>query len=281
MAKISFEKLKGEYTHLLETMVVKPEWRQAINKRVKTINDNKKRYQTIEKATNVPWYFIGLIHYRESACNFNTHLHNGDPLTKRTRQVPRGYPKTGTPPFTFEESAIDALKHQGLTGNTDWSPERMAYLLEAYNGWGYRTLRKPINSPYLWSGTNHYTKGKYIRDGKYSSTAVDQQLGLMSILVALRNPKKVYVEAKKTVEKTSTKVQVGDYLKWITSMLTAIGLAWNQVWEWADANKLYIIAALVVGFIVYVEWNKRRTIRDYIEGRFFGSKTKDKREGKE
>lgn len=278
MAKYAYAKLRSEYEHLLETMTVKPEWRQAINKRVKIINDNKKRYQKIEAETNVPWYFIGLIHYRESACDFSKHLHNGDPLTKRTRQVPRGYPKTGSPPFTFEESAIDALKHQRLTENTDWSLERMAYLLEQYNGWGYRNLRKPINSPYLWSGSNHYSKGKYIRDGKYSSTAVDQQLGLMPILVALKNPKKEYVEAKKTVEKTSTKVKTGDYLKWTTGLLTSVGLAWNQVWEWADDNKLYIIAGLVVGFIVYVEWNKRRTIRDYIEGRFFGSKSKETKE---
>lgn len=274
MAKITFEKLRGDYAQLISTMVVKPEWRQAINKRVKTINDNRSRYQEIEKQTNVPWYFIGLIHYRESACDFSKHLHNGDPLTARTKQHPRGYPKTGKPPFTFEESAIDALRHQKLHENDDWSLERMAYLLEEYNGWGYRNIRKPINSPYLWSGTNHYRIGKFIRDGKYSASAVDKQLGLMPILLALRNPKKVYVEAKKTVEQTSTKVQTGDYLKWITGLLTSVGLAWNQIWTWADNNKLYIVAALVVGFIVYVEWNKRRTIRDYIEGRFFGSKDK-------
>lgn len=278
MAKFAYEKLRSEYEALLDTMVVKPEWRQAINKKVKMMKANQKRYEAISAATGVPWEFIALTHLRESGCDFTRHLHNGDPLTKRTRQVPRGYPKTGTPPFTFEESAIDALKLKKLDQVTDWSTAHMAYLLESYNGFGYRTLRKPHPSPYLWSGTTHYVKGKYTSDGKYNKNHVDQQLGLIPVLVALRNSKEEYKKAKKEVEKTSTKVKTGDYLKWITGLLTSVGLAWNQVWTWAEDNYLYIVAALVAGFIIYVEWTKRRTIRDYLEGRFFGSKSQ---EGKE
>lgn len=276
MAKYTFSKVCQDYKDKLASMVVKPEWKQTVHSRVTMLRKNKKRYETVSEQTGVPWEFIALTHLRESGCDFTKHLHNGDPLTKKTRQVPRGRPK-GNPPFTFEESAIDALQYQGLTEIKDWSLEHMIYLLEAYNGFGYRMRNKP--SPYLWSGTNHYVKGKFVSDGKYKANVVDQQVGLVPILIALRNTKEEYKKAKKEVEKTSTKVKTGDYLKWTTGLLTSVGLAWNQVWEWADDNKLYIIAALVIGFILYVEWNKRRTIKDYIAGRFFGSKSKEVDQG--
>src|SRR6185295_5007793 len=40
----------------------------------------EQRYKDVEAATGVPWYFVGALHMRESSCNFNTHLHNGDSL---------------------------------------------------------------------------------------------------------------------------------------------------------------------------------------------------------
>jgi lysozyme family protein len=51
----------------------------------------------------------------------------------------------------------------------------MLYRFEKYNGFGYR--RRGIVSPYLWSFSNQYTKGKYIADGKWSSEAVSRQCG--------------------------------------------------------------------------------------------------------
>jgi len=114
---------------------------------------NKGRYETISKATGVPWHVIAVIHRLESNCNFGTHLHNGDSLKARTVQVPAGRPKTGTPPFTFEESAIDALGYDGATGIKDWNIVATLKFLERYNGLGYRN--HGIYSPYLCSCTNH------------------------------------------------------------------------------------------------------------------------------
>ena len=62
----------------------------------------------------MPWYVVGLIHTMESSGNFAAHLHNGDPLSARTTHVPAGRPKAGAPPFTWEESATDALTMQGF-----------------------------------------------------------------------------------------------------------------------------------------------------------------------
>ncbi len=80
-------------------------------------------------------FFIAVIHNMEASQNFNKHLHNGDPLTARTVQVPAGRPKKGTPPFSWEDSAADALAIRGLGAKTDWSLAGMLYQLEGYNGW--------------------------------------------------------------------------------------------------------------------------------------------------
>src|SRR4029077_18758554 len=95
--------------------------------------------------------------------------------------------KNGSPVFTWAESAIDALCLKGLqnVGANAWSIERIAFELERYNGFGYRNHHPSVKSAYLWSGTNHYTKGKYIRDGAFDPDAVSGQIGAMAILKQL------------------------------------------------------------------------------------------------
>ncbi len=42
-----------------------------------------------------------------------------------------------------------------------------------------------MKSPYLWSFTNHYTKGKYVADGKFDPNAPSDQVGAMALLKQL------------------------------------------------------------------------------------------------
>ena len=142
----------------------------------------KDRYTSVGDPLNIPWYFIAAIHTMESSRKFSTHLHNGDPLSKRTTHVPADRPKTGHPPFTWEESAMDALKMKDLHKIDDWSIARFLYAMEGYNGWGYRLYHQHVLSPYLWSYTNHYHSGKYIADGTWSDTAVSRQAGAIPII---------------------------------------------------------------------------------------------------
>ncbi|GGH01315.1 hypothetical protein [Mucilaginibacter phyllosphaerae] len=129
----------------------------------------------------IPWYFIACVHYMECSFSFKRHLHNGDPLTGYTVHVPANRPKVGhAPPFTFEESAVDALKLMKYDQVTNWSLSYILLKLEGYNGFGYN--RKGIHTPYLWSYSNHYTKGKYVKDGVYDANAVSTQLGAAVIL---------------------------------------------------------------------------------------------------
>lgn len=118
----------------------------------------------------------------ESGLDFTCHLHNGDPLSARTVHVPAGRPKSGKPPFTWEESAEDALRMRRIERVESWSLERVLYELERYNGWGYRLYHPYVLSPYLWSFSNHYTSGKYTADGRWSDTAKSRQCGAAVIL---------------------------------------------------------------------------------------------------
>ena len=145
---------------------------QALTKRFAAY---RTRYEQVQQATGVPWYFIAIVHERESDTDFDTYLGNGDPLNRKTKHVP-----AGRGPFkTWEDGAIDALRYQGLDKWKDWSLEGTLYQFEAYNGWGY--VGK-TNSPYVWSWTNLYSHGKYVEDGKYSSSAVDHQPGCAAML---------------------------------------------------------------------------------------------------
>jgi hypothetical protein len=42
-----------------------------------------------------------------------------------------------------------------------------------------------LPSPYIWSGTDQYKSGKYVRDGIYDPDVVDGQLGCAGLLMAM------------------------------------------------------------------------------------------------
>ena len=118
----------------------------------------------------------------EASLNFNRHLHNGDPLTARTTHVPKGRPVAGDPPFTWEVSASDALQLEGLDKVKNWTMPGILFQIEKYNGFGYRTRHPEVLTPYLWSFSNQYRKGKFTADGKFDPEATSQQCGAAVIL---------------------------------------------------------------------------------------------------
>lgn len=176
-----------QYQRLWETMVIDPTRQKEIDAAIKIIKDNYHTYTSVQLLTGVPWYVIGAIHYRESSFNFKRHLSNGDPLTARTTHVPAGRPLIGMPPFTWEESAVDALKLRNLQFVKTWEVPMILRQCERYNGGGY--MKRNVNSPYVWAATNHYgvapNIGKYVADGKFDATVKDKQLGCAAILKEL------------------------------------------------------------------------------------------------
>lgn len=150
---------------------------------VRRILANKSRYEQFCAPLNIPWWFVAVIHCRESDCNFDTHLHNGDSLKRRTINVPAGRPRIGQPPFTWEVSAVDALAYDELLGHTDWSLGAALDRLERYNGVGYK--KRGLPSPYLFAGTSEQKAGKFVADGKFDSAVWDKQPGCAGILKLL------------------------------------------------------------------------------------------------
>lgn len=198
------DSLRAEYQRLYDTMVFRWEddhrdepgleaiyegLKSELAGVVRAIKANQARYEKISRLVGgvVPWSFIAVIHNLECGLSFSKHLHNGDPLTRRTVLVPAGRPVAGDPPFSFEASAVDALTMKGKAYHleTDWTLPATLYRLEGYNGFGYRKFHSSVLSPYLWSGSNHYTRGKYVADGQWSASAVSKQLGTALIWRAL------------------------------------------------------------------------------------------------
>lgn len=170
---------------LFQSMVLDPEKKALLAGYVRRIVQNKPRYEPVEAASGVRWYVVAMLHALESSSRFDVHLHNGDSLASRTVRVPAGRPTTGDPPFTWEQSALDALSLY-IPANEKPALSSIGgilYVLERANGFGYRS--RNVASPYIWGCTSNYTKGKFVRDGIFDPEAVSQGCGAAALLKAL------------------------------------------------------------------------------------------------
>lgn len=185
MARPAYDTLAPDYCRLWRALAVRAERRADALAMARRILAGAERYRAVERICEVPWYVVGIIHALEADLSWTCHLHNGDPLVARTVHVPAGRPLAGSPPYSWEESAIDAMDYDRLSEVTDWSIPRIAYELEGYNGWGYRRYHPDVLSPYLWAGSAHYAGGKYASDGRWDGSLVSGQIGAMVLLRAL------------------------------------------------------------------------------------------------
>jgi lysozyme family protein len=141
----------------------------------------KARYATIETRTGVPWFIIAVIHEREADQDWSANIAQGDPFNEVSVHVPQG-----RGPFdSFEDAAYDALTNCAPHAArwTDWTAGGALTLLEMYNGLGYAARGLP--SPYVWSGTDQYHSGKYVRDGVFDPNVVDTQLGCAGLISSM------------------------------------------------------------------------------------------------
>jgi lysozyme family protein len=179
----SYQALRPEYERLFASCKVLDEHLFNVQAVIVRILSDRLRYEAVGKPLGTPWWIIGAIHAMECDLNFRTHLHNGDPLTQRTVGVPPGHPTEGNPPFTWEVSATDALKLHGFHVWRDWSVAGALYKAEEYNGWGVRRFHAASGpTAYLWSQTNQYLGGKYVRDHIWSAAAKSEQPGVAAML---------------------------------------------------------------------------------------------------
>lgn len=215
----SFEDLRSDYADLWQRMEVRSDKVQAVNAIANRLMGSKSVYQKVSQTTGVPWFVIAALHNRESDADFDAYLGNGEPLNRVTRLVPKG-----RGPFpSWEAGAIDALDLDRLNQVTDWSPERACYEIEKFNGFGYRA--KHVNSPYLWSFSNNYQSGKYVADGVFNPSVVDQQCGAMPIIkqiVALDPAANFQVSAIPTSLAVPTALAIGSRGDRVTGLQNAL-----------------------------------------------------------
>ncbi len=171
------------------TPTIRPEWTGRLDVVITGIVRNRDRYLVIEhqRLNGMPWFYVAGIHERESSRNFTCHLSEGSPLIHRTIYVPKGRLPYADPPYTFEQGAEDALyvlEHENVVNWSDY--DASLYAIEAYNGLGYKLYHPDVKSPYVWSGTSLYTRGKYTSDGRFSRISVDQQVGVEAIRMRMK-----------------------------------------------------------------------------------------------
>ena len=178
--------LKPKYEQLFASCQLRKSWLDRITSIAQKIVGFRPHYDVIERETTVPWWFVGILHYR--ALNFaNAHLYNGDPLTGRTVRPPAGRPFN--PPanghsYTFAESAIDAFRWQQFDKDPDRSLAAWLWRFDLWNG--FRYWERGINSEYIWNGTNHFgsgnNRGKYLPNGAFDPNGESEQVGAGAIL---------------------------------------------------------------------------------------------------
>lgn len=151
-------------------------YKSEISKAVNTAKANKQRYEKVSAMTWIPWELIAAIHYREASFNFESYLHNGDPLWKTTTHVPKWKNFSN-----WEDAAADALWSKELNWN-DFN--NVLDYAERYNWLWYRN--KWLNSPYVWAWTNKYEKWMYIADWQFSATKKDPRPWVAAIIMWLK-----------------------------------------------------------------------------------------------
>jgi lysozyme family protein len=149
---------------------------------------HKADYEKVAAQSDLPPELIAALHWRESTGNFHTYLAQGDPLGKKATHVPTNQPIRSDWSLAAEDALGAKDKHLTQTrldlhkNTTDLAA--IASYAEAYNGLGYSNKGKV--SPYVWSGTDAYTGGKFVRDHQYDPRVKDAQLGVMPMFEALK-----------------------------------------------------------------------------------------------
>jgi lysozyme family protein len=191
---LSFGALKQSYSVLWSRVIAAGGIIRTVEtqKQAETIlaPEARARFEAVEKITGVPWFVTGIVSVRESGSppNFHAWLHNGDPMfdhagnPRRTVDVPADRPSN--PACSWEDGCHDAYEIEGLLFKTGWSSEFVAWLLEKFNGFGYRVYHN-IRSPYLWGGTVVQQRGKYDADRSFNPSIMDSQIGGMALLAML------------------------------------------------------------------------------------------------
>jgi lysozyme family protein len=232
-----FDALAGEYTSLLASVRVRPECQHEVDQVVARLLgfQSAGKYGEVSVTTGVPEAWMAASFEREGSSNFLCSPAQGDRWDRVSVNVPRG-----RGPFSnWADAAKDAYHLDGLDaiGASNWTIERACFEGELFNGFGYRDYHR-MHSPYLWGATNIQQPGKYVRDGVFSSTEMDPQIGIVPIMIGMvrARPALAFANALPLISASAAPIVPaspmpspigvggGDYgTKWIQEQLNAHG----------------------------------------------------------
>jgi lysozyme family protein len=176
-----FDTLLPEYTALLaRVQITRPAVVEAVASKLLSFI-KAGRYDEACAATGVPKIVAAASFEREASSVFSLSPAQGDPWNQVSRHVP-----AGRGPFaSWAAAAIDAyhLDHLDAVGAENWSWQRACYEEELFNGFGYRS--HGVHTPYLWAGTNNYSEGKFVADGRFEPYVSDSQIGIVPMMLRL------------------------------------------------------------------------------------------------
>jgi lysozyme family protein len=206
-AMVNIAALEAVNQHRWDVMHVQASRLPVLHARAAVLcaDGNKARYQgvtdrLVELAAKdptiypTPWWFTAIASEREygGPPRWDRQLGQGDPLHQKSVHVPAGmgpyidHPDDKTPGFdAWTRCCVDVLLNSAPHAGRWhlWTPGGVATIFEEYNGLGYAAMGKP--SAYVWSGSDQYQHGKYIRDRVYSDSVVDVQEGCMPLLASM------------------------------------------------------------------------------------------------
>jgi lysozyme family protein len=173
---------REDYATLIPKLKINSDKIIEVNRLCEQFYKTQERYAVVSRATGVPVDVLFALHYREASLDFKACLHNGERVIgngKITKLAPKG-----RGPFnSWEAAAIDAITIEKYAFPNEWTLQKKLEFCESFNGNGYR--KRGVPSPYVLSFTNGYSCGKYVADGKYSSTFKDEQCGVAAIFLGL------------------------------------------------------------------------------------------------
>lgn len=162
-----------------------PAQQKDMDQFIKNWDKNKARYETASAASGIPAKLIASLHWRESTGDFGTYLHQGDPLGKKAKHEPSDIPlfKEWEPAAEHALGLKSSIQRAYKIDANTTDEAALASYAERYNGTGYFDYHA-IASPYVYSGTDQYQKGKYRSDGGpgYDPNYKDPQLGVLPML---------------------------------------------------------------------------------------------------
>ena len=187
--------LLQEYRYLFSIASITPKWMNEVERCGEWAIANKATFSRVTALTSVPWYVVAIINIMEMGTRLTGTLLNGDPWDKKTVHFPSGH----GPWRSWESAAVYAIRHEAEgwhldTARINWSDiGEVFWYLEAWNGFNarmtgqYEKTTPQGASPYIYSGTPFYVRGKKLENPtRFDPDLESQQIGCMAFLLYLR-----------------------------------------------------------------------------------------------